>query len=539
MSRFARTGKIARRAIRRFMARPRDDWTRFLRLSERALNIRMKELPVRPPVWTSLQKHQRALFLIGASLKRFAYFCDTGTGKTFLSIALQKYFMKTDEARVFLVLVPNISNKWEWAVEGYDKHAPDVNYCVLTGSSKEKWAQIADSDATVFIETYVGLLRMVCDLKKDKRKKAKKESRLIPNRTKVAKLTKMMEGVFCDESTFLKNRDKLPYRIAFQLSKTARVFFILTGTPFGRKPLDLWAQLNLVDHGYTLGETLGLFRNAFFIGTQSYWGGMDWKFNSKLADTLNKFLNHRSIVLEADEADLPKLVPIKKFATLDETAEAYYERAKEMIKASRGDYQEMKNAFLRARQISSGFVGFKNDETGERASYVFEEQPKLDALEDFITERIKRGEKFVVFHEFKFSGKRIVEMLERNSIKCLLLNGDTHKNDVPRIKDDFKNKKSIDGLVLSNSAGGFGLNLQHAKYGLYFEAPVDPIMRKQTMRRFERQFSDHGTVFCVDFIVRGTADETILSYHAEGRALWRSILNIGRPKERAREREDA
>jgi SNF2 family DNA or RNA helicase len=536
MAGYQRTGNIRRSAIRRFMVRPRDDWSRFLRLTERALNIRMEELETRPPVWFKLRKAQRALLLLGIYLKRFAYFCDTGTGKTFLSIALQKYFMKTDEARSFLVLVPNISNKWEWATEGYDKHAPDMNYCVLTGSSKDKWIQLEESDADIFIETYSGLMRMLCDMKPDKRKKAKKKNRLTPNKTKVVKLQKMIEGVFCDESTFLKNRAGLPYRLAYQLSKTARVFFILTGTPFGRKPVDLWAQMNLVDDGYTLGETLGLFRNAFFRAVENYWGGSDWKFNDALAGTLNKFLNHRSIVLEADAADLPKVLPVKKYATLDETAEAYYERAKEVIRASRGDIQEMKNAFLRARQISSGFVGFKNDETGAAASYVFPEQPKMDALESYILDHIDPKHKFIVFHEFRFTGERIMAMLKRNGIDARLLNGDTKKADVPIIKSDFKNKPKVQALVLSNSAGGFGLNMQHVKYGLYFEAPVDPIIRKQTLRRFERQYSQHGTVICADFIVRGTADETILGYHAEGRALWRSILNIGKPK---RELKDA
>lgn len=538
MAQHWRIGQISHRAVKAFMNRRREDWSFMLRLTDRALEIRRDELRTKPPVWYKLKRHQRALLLIGIYLKRFAYFCDTGTGKTYLSIALQQYFIKTDEARTFLVLVPNVSNKWEWATEGYDKHAPDMRYCVLTGSSEHKWLQLEEADADVYIETYMGLVRMLTDLKKDTRKKAKKSKRLTPNKTRMRKFQKMIEGVFADESTFLKNSGKLPYRIAWQLSKSSRVFFILTGTPFGRKPLDLWAQMNLVDHGETLGETMALFRQSFFTSVKEFWGGVKWTFNKDLAPTLNKFLNHRSIVLEADAADLPHLTPLKKFAMLTDDAEAYYERAKQMMKASRGDYQEMKNAFLRARQISSGFVGFKDDETGERASYVFPDQPKLDALEDYIIEKIPAGRKFVVFHEFNFSGEQIMKMLKKNGIHAVLLNGKTKPADVPKVKAEFKNNKKCEALVLSNSSGGFGLNLQHAQFGLYYEAPVDPIVRKQTIRRFERQFSAFKRVFMVDFIVRGTADETILGYHAEGAALWKSILNIGKVKHE-REHEDA
>jgi SNF2 family DNA or RNA helicase len=539
MAQWHKKGRVSTLAVKRFMQRPRDDFSRFLRLTERALELRKGDLPAKPPIWAQLKKHQKVMFLLGAVHKRFAFFADTGTGKTYTSIALMKYFMKTDDARSFLVLVPNIGNKWEWADEGFNKHAPGMKYCVLDGSSKDKWQQVSESGADIFIETYMGFLRMVCKLAKDSRKGKGKKSRLIPDLKMIARAQRSFEGVFADESTFLKNRDKLPYRLAWQLSKVARVFFILTGTPFGRDPLDLWSQMNLVDHGETLGETMGLFRQSFFTSKDSYWGGTEWKFNKAMAGTLNQFLNHRSITIEADAADLPHLTPLKRYATLGEDAESYYERAKETILASRGDYQEMKNAFLRARQISSGFLGFKNDETGERASFVFEKQPKLEALEDYILDHIKPRDKFIIFHEFKFSGKQICDMLTRNGIQWRLLNGDT--KDPDEAKKSFRDNPKVTAFVLNNNAGGFGLNIQVAKYGLYYEAPTSPIIRKQTQRRFERQYSPHKRVFLVDFIVRGTADETILGYHAEGRALWRSILNVGRgdsyrPRKQERER---
>lgn len=536
MAQWHKKGRVSILAVRRFMQRPRQDYSRFLRLTDRALELRKDDLPVKPPIWAQLKKHQKVMFLLGAVHKRFAMFADTGCGKTYTSIALMKYFMKTDDARSFLVLVPNLGNKWEWADEGFDKHAPGMRYCVLEGSSDDKWQQVAESGADVFIETYMGFIRMVCKLAKDSRKGKGKKSRLVPDLKKVEWARRAFEGVFADESTFLKNSGKLPYRLAMAISKTARVFFILTGTPFGRDPLDLWAQMNLVDHGETLGETRGLFRQAFFTSKDSYWGGTEWSFNKAMAGTLNKFLNHRSITIEADAADLPHLTPLKRYATLGEDAESYYERAKETMRASRGDYQEMKNAFLRARQISSGFLGFKNDETGERASFVFEAQPKLDALEDYILDHIKPKEKFIIFHEYKFSGQQICKMLERNGIQYRLLNGDTKDHET--VKKDFRDDPKVTAFVLNNSAGGFGLNIQIAKHGLYYEAPVSPIIRKQTQRRFERQYSPHKRVFLVDFIVRGTADETILGYHAEGRALWRSILNVGRgDKYRPRSRE--
>jgi SNF2 family DNA or RNA helicase len=219
----------------------------------------------------------------------------------------------------------------------------------------------------------------------------------------------------------------------------------------------------------------------------------------------------------------------------------YIERAKAAMKAAKGDYQELKNAFLRLRQISSGFIGFKDDETGERAKFQFEANPKLDMLEALV-QTFKPQHKFIVFHEFQHSSKLICDLLKEMGIGHVAINGKTKNSD--KAREAFKRDPKVQALVLSNSAGGYGLNLQNAKYGIYFESPVGAILRKQTEKRFDRQYSLHKNVFLFDLIVRGTVDESILKFHAEGRSLWKAILNTGveaifrtrKPARRERER---
>lgn len=477
-----------------------------------------------PPIWDDLRRPQKAMVLLGALYRRFAFFADTGTGKSYASIAIMRYLMKSDECRTFMVLVPNLSNKTEWAAQ-FKKHDPTMRYEVLDGSTEDKWAQLEEKQSDCYIETYAGLMHLLCKIKGDDRKGKTNKLRMVPNDARVNKLRKLIEGFILDESTFAKEMESLPFRLCNRLSETARAFFVLTGTPFGRDPLDLWAQMFLVDRGESLGQTLGLFRQSFFIGTDNYWGGRTWEFDKDRADLVYEFLAHRSVTVEADPNDKPVDDRVRRWADLPKDAEEYYEQAKAQIKASRGSYHEMKNAFLRARQISSGFVGYRDDETGEKASYIFAEQPKLRRLEDFILETVDPRYKFIVFHEFRVSGKMISDMLKKHGIGHRILNGDT--NDHEGVRDDFDNDPDTQGLLLNNSAGGFGLNLQRARYGLYYEAPVSAIIRKQTEARFWRQYSKHDRVVIADFITRGTADETILGYHAEGKALFKSILKTG------------
>jgi SNF2 family DNA or RNA helicase len=517
-------GIISRSAIRAFMDRQRDDNGRMMLLSEDALQIRMREdLPRKPPVWYQLLRQQRAMVYLLALYKRFAFFMDTGTGKTYGSVAAMRYFQETDEARRFLVLVPNVSNKYEWAAQ-ITEHCPRMVYEVLEGTIEDRWKQIGEAQADVYIETYSGLMHLMCNRTKDKRKNKSGRRRMEPNATKVEKLQKFFEGVCCDESTWLKEKDALPYRCVRRLANTARVFWIMTGTPMGRDPMDLWAQMHLVDDGESLGETAGLFRQAFFDWKEDYWAVRKWTFKKDYGDILNEFLAHRSVTLEANAADKPHLITARKYVDLPKDAVEYYEQALDAMKAARGDFVEQKNAFIRARQISSGFVGFTGEDD-ERMHHTFSAQPKLDALEDYIRDYIADGDKFIIFHEFKQSGRMICDMLKRNGIKYRLLNGDESKHSAS-IKEDFNNDPDTTCLVLNNAAGAYGLNLQLAKYGLVYEAPVSAIIRKQTVARFHRQYSKHERVYLVDFVTRATADETILTYHAQGRALWRAILKV-------------
>jgi SNF2 family DNA or RNA helicase len=186
---------------------------------------------------------------------------------------------------------------------------------------------------------------------------------------------------------------------------------------------------------------------------------------------------------------------------------------------ARKNHREMKNAWLRMRQISSGFVGFHDDDSGKTAQFVFDENPKLDLLLSVMGEI---SDKAIIFYEYTWSGLKIVEELKKLGIGALHLYGKT--KDQPAVRRRFADDPDVLALVMQNSFG-VGLNLQAAKYGLFYEAPVSPIVRRQCQGRFIRQHSEHKTVFQYDFVCRGTADESVLEMLKEGRDLFRAIID--------------
>ena len=509
---------IPKRGIREFLARPLKDFSKYKDFTDKELQRRCDLLPVRPPIWKKLLRHQKVCFIAGAETGRFAYWCDTGTGKTCLSIALILYFAKLKRNKRVIVLVPNKINKAEWARE-IQKHSPTTNYAVLRGSSLDKWKQLEETKALIVIDTYYGLMRMTTDLVEPKRK-SKKKHKLQPSKIQLKRLMKCIDGLILDESTSAKSRGKLPFRICWQISKQVGMVYALSGTPFGRDPMDLWGQMYLVDKGETLGKTLGLFRESFFMAKQNYWGGFDYTIDKRKMGLLNRILSNCSIRIIADKADLPKVVPIVKEIGLPMDAKTYYKRAYEQLVASKGNFRETKNAFLRLRQISSGFLGYADDELGIRAQMEFPDNPKLDLLLSTI-ESIPIEDKILVFHDFVFSGSIISRELDAMGIKHVRLHRNT--KDPAVLLKQFDSDAKTQVFILS-TAGAFGLNLQKSKYGLFFERPLSAIMFKQMMRRFERQYSLHKTVFQYDFVVKRTVDEDIIAFHKEGKSYFDAII---------------
>lgn len=507
-------------AIRAFIERKRRSYDHYREASPGALRGMLQGLPVKPPIFNSLRFDQQVCFIIGAEQLRWGFFLDTGIGKTYLSVALCRYFKKAGIGQRFLVLVPARVNLAEWERE-IDKHRPSATLQVLQGSTKTKWKQLEDSNSTMVVCTYAGLIHMLCE-----GKVTRKGNRMKPAPKHLKRLLQSIDGgLIMDESTSIGNHRKLPFRLCRALAKQLPTAFCLTGTPFGRDPTPLWAQLNVLDNGKTLGETLGLFRAALFKEKPGFFG-VEYEFDPKKTKLLHSMLRSRTIRIEADAATLPPVVLIKKVLSLPHEQQSYVDAARKAIRDSKGDRKVVQNSFLRARQISSGFLGYKDDEAGTRAEIEFTPNPKLEMLLSLL-QGLGEQQKALVFHEFVFSGSIIGRELDRLEIGHARVFGGT--KDPQKELLTFLNDPTCRVLVVNNAAGAFGLNLQVAQYSFYYESPCSPIIRKQTERRNERQGSEHSRVFRYDLVTAGTFDERILQFHKQGRDLFKAIITGEEP----------
>ena len=328
-------------------------------------------------------------------------------------------------------------------------------------------------------------------------------------------------GVLVHNSTAIKSADSLYFRMCRKIANHARFRYCLTGTPFGTDPQDLWSQYYVLDGGESLGESLGLLREACFSGSQGYFGGTEWTLKKSSKPDIRRFLDHSTLRYEESECiDLPPQI----FQTIHVPAPAdllsYYERIVHDFREASGDITVMQNVFVLMRQLTSGFMTGRDD-AGEKVYKNFNPNPKLDACRELI-ELLPPQKKMVIFHTYVHTGELLQSLVgfEMGINHERVWGAATQKNE--RI-NRFRKDPDCRILILNDQAGALGLNLQAANYVIYYECPVSPIVRQQADKRCHRS-GQTETVHYWDLVMRGTVDEKILKAVRAGKDLMEELL---------------
>lgn len=510
-------------AVTEYLERPLETHLWVKGLTQEQLDAALSKLDPPPELTPGLRLHQKACILLGIAYPQFCYWLEMGTGKTLISLELLKYWFKCGIVKRAIVFVTSDKafDTWERQIRRFNINFP---FTALEGSSTNKWQQLEEFGDGIVLLPYPGAVAM-CSKRVKKSKKSKKVNLALDPKL-VAKLGQWAGALVIDESTKCGNHRSLTFQLLAKLKKHAYARYALAGRPFGRDPTMLWPQYKLVDDGETLGETLGMFRAAFFDEKDKYFGGpysKEFVFRKEMKPKLSKMMRHRSITYAADECiDLPRVVATEELLKLPDETRAYYRRLIEEMVAAKGNWREVKNVFLRMRQLSSGFIGLVDDETGEKAQVVFDQNPKLDRLIELLGE-LPEGHKAVVFYAFTHSGRSIVERLGKEKEKCIWLWSGT-KNPRKELGRFFDDPNTTIAIV-NNQLASMSLDgLQEvANYDFFYESPVGTIDRAQAEHRLVRD-GQKRTVFRYDLLIKDTVDVKIRRYHSEGEDIFKALM---------------
>lgn len=465
--------------------------------------------------------HQLVCYTIGQVKRNYLFFLDMGAGKTKIILDLARYYKKKRYPRRFrlLVAVPQDVNTEAWAEE-LRIHAPDLTCVQLVGTREERFKLIKQKADLYFIN-YDGLMVYMSQLAKTKDKSKGKDKSWRFNKKMAEDFASNFDGMVLDECHMLGNQDSLIFRLCHHLSKKYSYRWGLTGTPFGKDPIKLLSQFELIDHGETLGTTKGMFRAAFYRSTENRWGGVDYTFLEDKKEDLHRLIRNCSIRYEDEEfADLPELTKQVRRLKLPAEPEAYYREALKEVRNKSANGSVVQNAFIRMRQITAGFLSYNGDDG--KATIIFDQQPKLETLMSLV-DSLPEDRKMIIAHWFVYSGKMIIERLENKKLKWSQLGGGA-KRPIEQMKR-FLNDDDCRFMVANVQAGLAGLNPQKVcNYLTCFESPTPPDLRKQLEKRVHRDGQKRHT-YITDLVIKNSVDERILTSLEDGEDLFQAVCN--------------
>ena len=521
---------LSKDAVTKFLARDLRDSSAVKDLSEAALDAKLEREGIeftKRPRWA-----QKICVLLGWRYTSYLFLMGMGGGKTFVTLTLFRNYRRIGEVRRMLVLVPNVVNLGEW-VDQVEQHAKDCSIKTLSITGEEARRSILlDQRVEIVVATYAGMGKL-CSSPEQQPGKQRRRWKHDPKKTDA--IAAEFDMLVLDESTAIKNEKSLFFRFVRRMRKTVDFCYGLTGTPFDKDPIDLWSQFYAIDEGETLGETLGLFREAFFRKEDGYWG-TSYVFRKKMDAQLSERLGNCSIRFTEDECqDLPESVGgirgdglMLLRADMPKEQAPYYQKIATQLSDSQGDYALVENAYTRMRMVSSGWLGARDEESDERVEIVFKKNPKLDAIVWKLRE-IGPDEGVIIVHWFNTSGKLIAERLKKEKMPFSWIYGKTTALQKKTKLERFKRGQGP-RILLASTAISKGVNLQDAaRYMLFFESPDSVIERQQMEARIRRESEVAGPRYFYDAVCSGTIDEKILRALCEGKKLLEVIVDRGRP----------
>ncbi|MEN2497207.1 MAG: DNA repair and recombination protein rad54b, variant 3 [Marteilia pararefringens] len=314
----------------------------------------------------------------------------------------------------------------------------------------------------------------------------------------------------CDEAHRLKNSSNKLYQQIKQFK--AHFKLLLTGTPIQNNIEELYALIELVDPNFR----------------QNYSNLIDpnddeKEKNQKLQDYTSAVMLGRTTSI-LDNILPPKTDHILVFKIDDNFKLLYSNLVNSILKKLEDNTKEIGSNFLHILVILRKLLNSpelldhgdieKLSEIGCRENFVKTsfKSPKVRAIQDLfqIIDKDKISDKVVIVSSFT----KVLDLLQRLSqdykFETSRLDGNTAMNKRMQIVNDFNNKETAQKvLLLSNKAGGVGLNLIGVSILILFDIDWNPSNDAQAIGRVWRpgQLKD---VKIYRFITSGTLEEKMM-----------------------------
>jgi len=301
--------------------------------------------------------------------------------------------------------------------------------------------------------------------------------------------------IVADESHKLGNPKSKQSSILSSLPAKYKV--AMTGTAWNNKPLDAYGQVNFLSGERVLGKWYSFYyRHCILKRVENFDMIVGYKNLEDLTERVNPF----TMLVETEKVlDLPPVRHIERSIPMPKGFAKFYTEFEDEMLAEYGDDLLIANNklihALRLHQLTSGYFISKENKHVEVLS------PKLDELMNVLDEI--GGEPVVVFTRFRHDVELISKALVKAKITYKVLVGGKHEHEEWQAGDGQV-------LIANLSAGSAGVNLDRARYAIYYSLGHSRTDYDQSLYRIRRDGSDRSKfIVYYHLIMENTVDEEI------------------------------
>lgn len=447
----------------------------------------------------TLMRHQQLGREIARYQDRYAFFYDTRTGKTPLSLSIMYDDIVANPTHKWLVVCPLILIENAWIPDAAE-FIPEIKVVSCHAATPAKRLERINSEASIYVTNTESFVKY---------------------REHFDKLH--LTGCIIDESSDMKSPKSKVSKELVDFAQTLKRFYLLSGTPAPNGEQEYYMQLRAVDY-YGVQQSYSQFKEHYFVN-MSYNPQYE-----KLALRPDKkdelFSLIRKYALYVDKEDV-LTTPGRTFHEVEFEMPAelkkHYNKLKNELYMEIGDGLRITAPSAAAKlnklnQVTSGFI--IDTQAVKENKFYNEDKTELYQLSGYrfakLTDLLGQigDEQVLIWANYK-AEFRIIQRALGDSCRCVY--GETslaEKNEAIRL---FKEGK-VQYLIANPASADKGLTLTNAHISIYFSLNWSYELFKQSMERIYGDVTKqpkHCDYYVM--IAKGTIDRVLYSDVLQGK----------------------
>ena len=305
--------------------------------------------------------------------------------------------------------------------------------------------------------------------------------------------------VILDASSSFKNAASKRFKSLKLVRSRIKRIVELTGTPSSNGLEDLWAQIYLLDGGARLGNTLGAYRDRYFVpGRRNRTTIFNYTPKDGSFEMIKQAISDICISMKAEDyLTLPDVIYNDIPVALDASAAKAYRQLETdlLLQVDENTITAGTAGVLTGKllQLCNGAIYDENKVP------VAVHDCKIEAFMELIEQL--NGQHALVFYNFQHDRERLLEALASTKLRVRVYSQ-------ARDEADWNNGE-IDVLLAHPASCGYGLNLQcGGHHAIWFGLTWSLEQYEQANKRLHRQGQEHPVVIH-HLIVQGGMDEAV------------------------------